>query len=228
MFEKILETQGFILENEMWYHPKFPWITCTGTRTDKTAAIRGFMNKPRTVRDEESAIEAIERYKVCPDLTRQYTFAVATLTEICDELNSHYPNAEFSYVTGNNGVPLLQVRYPRSNLTSNFSNYNKFMSFMHRTRAKNFSMSYVELVEAYMAEQPAVTTPFVKSTADTINIFADIKCLRNIDLWKLRNVSEVKVHKIVATFPTCPPLLASEFADTMSQTYVEFICPRKG
>ncbi|MFA7287219.1 MAG: hypothetical protein WC052_06160, partial [Patescibacteria group bacterium] len=123
---------------------------------------------------------------------------------------------------------LLHARYPRSNLSINFTNYSAFMGYVHKARAKNFSMSYVEIVEAYLAEQPAPPMPVVKSTDDTINIFVDIKCLRNVDLWKIRNVSDVKVHKIVAEFPTCPPMLAPELADSLSHTYVEFVCQRKG
>lgn len=228
MFAKVWEEQGFVWRNDRWEHNKFPWILGTGVSGKGTVTVRGFMNKPRTIGEPAVLLDTIKKYKECQNLKRQYQFAEKTLTEICDELNEHFPNAEFSYEAGNNGTPLINLRFPKSDISFVFSNYRAFMPFVHDKRIKDFSMSYVEIAEAFIAESSAQDDPVVKCTATTINIFVDKKKLRNSDLWKLHNVIEVKEHEIIAEFPKCPPLLAPEFADKLMHTYIEFVCARKG
>lgn len=228
MFEKVWEEQGFVWRNDRWESDAFPWIIGTAANSTGSLSIRGFMGRPRKVNDPVVLRETITQYKTCRQLKQQYRFAEKTLTEICDELNGHYPNAEFSFEAGNNGTPLITLRFPKSELSFVFTNYSAFMPFVHDKRSKNFSMSYVEIAEAYMAESSSKDDPVVKCTASTINIFVDKNKLRNSDLWKIHNVIEVKEHEIIAEFPKCPPLLAPEFADKLMHTYIEFVCARKG
>lgn len=220
LFEEILKQNGFIQSEHGYYNPVCPWVIAH--MSEDGMALRPFMGRSKSFRKKQLFEEALDGYMNSKDHEKQYRFAVEFFDDFIKDLNWRYPHAIFTHKDNRNGVPVLRVQFPNSDVHVKITNYQKFMIALNTARLKNFAVKSHEVLEDMLLVQHA--QPIVVKLGTDIYIYAEPEALRNVDLWRLHNVVSVKTLNIVPVYENCPPALVDHLAPTMTRQYVEFIC----